>query len=268
MNRKLTTTILLATSVLVLGACGGEEEEVEPLQEDTGTVVVNNGEVETEDEDDVEEEIVVPEREVYEDTVPKTDRDKIVQDSIKSEIPYSDNMEDTSPDLTVEYLEVNDSQPETVDFNVPYTLYYTDSNDRSVGGEGVVTYTTKGDSPEEERGSETKLYEMELLSTSLIKDERGLEGRNKALVTKQAYNLITELNNNIYETARPEVTDNSTYIRVETLYQGEEDIPYGIHYQAQSIHGDVKFNYIINNIQNGYEVDYNNGTVKAGGLVE
>lgn len=261
MNRKLTTTILLATSVLVLGACGGEEEEVEPLQEDTGTVVVNNGEVETEGE-------VVPEREVYGDEVPSVTRKKINKESITSEIPYGEYEEDTPPDLSEEEVKINGGIPETTNFSTPYTLYFKDGEGRSVGGEGVVTYMTLGEISQDIVETETELYELELLSTGLLKEERGLEERNKVKVTKQAYNRINELNREIYEEIDPSNMENEVYIKVEAIYDGDNKIPYGVHYQAQSTYGDVKFNYIINNIQNGYEVDYNKGTVKAGGLVE
>lgn len=280
MSKRYIGILMSVSALLALSACGNAEPE-----DVSQGVVVNNGgltdpnaepkggnptEVAEDYEDNESSEdnegVEVPEREVYSDSVPKTGRDKIIQDSIRSEIPYGDrNQTDDEHDLSVEYVTVNGGNVDSYDFSIPYSLYYTD-NSRAVGGEGVVSYGSLGNLPEKVNESDTRLYELDLLSTSLFDDERGLEGRNKVQVTKQAYNLIVELNQSIYNTLDPSVVDNRVYVSVEALYQNDTDTyPYGIHYQAQSVHGDVSFNYIVNNVQNGYTVNYSNGTVRASG---
>lgn len=274
--KKGYITVLLTTSALLLGACSSEEPEKDVGEVSNGEVVVNNGELpedkgaENSEGAGETEEVEVPTREVYDDEVPKTGREKIIQDSIRSEIPYGDrNTTSEEPDLSVEYVEVNGNIPEDVDYNIPYTLYFEDEKSRAVGGEGVVSIVTETGLPEEVNDSETGLYELELLDTNLFNDERGQEDRNKVQVTKQAYNRVVELSQNIYRVLDPDKVDNEVFIRVQALYQKDTDeIPYGIQYQAQSLRGDIQFNYIINNIQNGYTVNYQNGEIKAGGSGE
>lgn len=266
--KRGAVAILLTSTLLLLGACGSEESDEGVGATDNGEVIVNNGDLEGKPENtESEEEVVVPTREVHQDEVPKTGRDKIIQDSIQSEIPYGDrNDTDKKPDLSVEYEEVNGNKPEDVEFSIPYMLYFADEKGRAVGGEGVIKFGTISNEPEDEEGTEAELYELELLSNDLFNDERGLEERNKVQVTKQAYNLVTGFNKKVYEGIDPNEVDNEIFVRVQALYLGEGDtIPYGIHYEAQSLRGDIQINTIIHNVQKGYEVNHQNGEIREGG---
>ena len=269
-HKRLTMLTLLTTAVVLAGCTDKESEEVPT--EPAGEVVVNNGQV-TEDVEGSEEEVSteseesVPKREVHQDKVPKTTRETLTWgDELDGESTETgtDTATDNAPDLSQEYVTVNEGQPEGVNYDSGYTLYYPDENKRSVGGEGVVSLSTLDQRPGMEEGEEDKLYSYPMLHTGLFKDERGLETRNQVNVTKQAYNLLTELNQNIYDTVKNTQSDNHVYVSIEALYMDGYSIPYGIHYQAQSVHGDIHFNYIVNNIQPGLTVNYTEGTVEEG----
>jgi len=280
MKKKPIILIGLTTSIILLGACSknADEEETTPLDQEE--VIVNNGDLEeTEldeqesdeddsDDTDSDEQEEIPEREVYDDKVPstKSNRDKIIEYSIKSE--KQPHLID-APDLREEYITVNSGVPQNVDFNATYNLFNVNAGKRGVGGVGVVRADSLGEEPQEVNGSESEVYEIELLSTSIINDERGHEAKNKAVVTKQAYNLLTELNQNIYRSVDPSDEYTGIYVHVQAIYDESSDVmPVGIQIQAQSKPKDIDFHYIISNIQKGYEVDYINGKVRAGGQSE
>lgn len=285
---KVGLATVLTTSLILLAGCSTSNEEDKEVP-NRGEVVVNNGEedtstkessdkdtddVEIEESKDTEESTDTEEpskRKVVSEDVPKTTRETLDWD--KGDYTQEDTQVDennpsmTKPDFSRAYLRVNDGKPETTDFNVPYTLYYKDDNGRSIGGEAVVTKGTLDIKPSVNADSVEQLYPTRLLSTNLVFDERGLEDRNEVLLTSQASMLLNKLFVNIYNAVESNEEDNHVYISLEALYDGDNQIPFGIHIQAQSVHGDIKFNYIVNNKQQGYTVNYKDGTVEKGSTV-
>lgn len=259
-----TTTILLLT-----GCSSGEEAESEDgeVLTDNSSVVVNNGE-------DAEEFEPIPERTVVSDKVPVSGTHESFENSnpIEGVTPEDTNNTDsdeTYPDLSVSEVVIDEGNPEDVDYNTPYTLYFEDGNGRSVGGQALVSLSTLQEEPEllGEEVAEDTLHEFQLLDTNLINDERGLEDRNKVSITKQAYNRLTELNKNIYHSIDPTELGSSTYVSVSALYVGNDAIPYAINIQAKSPYGDIRYNHNIYNVQEGYTVNYTEGSIAKDGDV-
>ena len=272
-NKRIGLYMVLLLAPLMLASCGQTGDEATTQDATGGEVEVYNGEanpeeasVESEDasanpEEDKKE---VEERIVESDKVPKSGADRFV--SGDEDTTSSNGNAETYPDLSKGYEEVNNGEVEQVDYDIPYSLYFKDDHNRAIGGQSVVELNTLASYPEklDEASVGEQLYELELLPTELLNNEKGKDERNRVRVTKQAYNLYKELQQNIYGAVKEGGEDNKVYMTVDALYVNQDTVPYAIKVGAKSVRGDVKFNYQINNIQEGYKVNYELGQVSDG----
>lgn len=271
--------LLLASSLVLVSGCE-DKDSGDTGNSGSSEVVVNNGQVDSGGQDTSGEEVKdtdsgsnsdseeggsTPERTIVQDKVPKVTGSTAVRGT--SEVEDSSGGEGY-PDMSEDYVQVDSSGDSPVSFDIPYTLYYKDSSDRAVGGEGVVLQGKPTTIPEKVGGESGELHSLQLIPSTLIEDDKGLEDRNYVKVTRQAHDLMTELHQNVYKVVTETQEDNHVYISVEALYVGEDKIPYGIEYRAQSVRGDIKFHYIVHNIQEGATVNYSDGTVKFGDVDE
>lgn len=272
-NKRIGLYMVMLLAPLMLASCGQSGDEATTQDATSGEVEVYNGEANQEDTSVESEEAsanleedkqVVEERKVESDKVPKSGADRFV--SGDEDTTSNSGNADTYPDLSKGYEEVNNGELEQVDYDIPYSLYFKDDHNRAIGGQAVVGLVTLASYPEklDEASVGEQLYELELLPTELLNNEKGKDGGNRVRVTKQAYNLYKELQQNIYGSVKEGGEDNKVYMTVDALYVNQDTVPYAIKVGAKSVRGDVKFNYQINNIQEGYKVNYELGQVSDG----
>ena len=272
-NKRIGLYMVMLLAPLMLASCGQSGDEATTQDATSGEVEVYNGEanpeeasVESKDTsaNPEEDKKVVEERKVESDKVPKSGADRFV--SGDEDTTSNSGNADTYPDLSKGYEEVNNGEVEQVDYDIPYSLYFKDDHNRAIGGQAVVGLATLASYPEklDEASVGEQLYELELLPTELLNNEKGKDGGNRVRVTKQAYNLYKELQQNIYGAVKEGGEDNKVYMTVDALYVNQDTVPYAIKVGAKSVRGDVKFNYQINNIQEGYKVNYELGQVSDG----